>query len=279
VTEGPLAAAPEAATSNGTIFEADGVVKRFGGIRAVDGASLGVREGSITALIGPNGAGKTTFFNVITGFYRPDGGSASFGGLNVLGRPPYAIARLGMVRTFQITKALARMPVIDNMMLGAPEQPGERLMNVVFRPAAWRRREAEVREQAMELLEIFNLTELADAYAGTLSGGQRKLLELARALMTQPRFLLLDEPMAGINPTLGRRLLDHMQRLRAEEGVTFLFIEHDMEVVMNHSDRVIVMAEGRVIADGEPHEVRRNKAVIDAYLGTGAVVDERQDEA
>ena len=254
---------------NGTIFRADGVVKRFGGVRAVDGAAMEVREGSISALIGPNGAGKTTFFNVITGFYRPDGGRASFGGREVLGRPPYAIARLGMVRTFQITKALARMPVIDNMMLGAPDQPGERFLNVVFRQRAWRRRESEVREQAMELLDVFNLTKLADAYAGTLSGGQRKLLELARALMARPRFLLLDEPMAGINPTLGRRLLDHMQRLRAEEGVTFLFIEHDMEVVMNHSDRVIVMAEGRVIADGEPHEVRKNQAVIDAYLGGG----------
>jgi branched-chain amino acid transport system ATP-binding protein len=252
---------------NGRIFEAEGVVKRFGGIRAVDGASLSVREGSITALIGPNGAGKTTLFNVITGFYRPDGGRAVFAGHDVLGHPPYAIARLGMVRTFQITKALAAMPVIDNMMLGAPDQPGERLVNVLFRPAASRRREAEVHEQAMELLDVFNLTRLADEYAGTLSGGQRKLLELARALMARPRFLLLDEPMAGINPTLGRRLLDHMQRLRAQDGVTFLFIEHDMEVVMNHSDRVIVMAEGRVIADGEPHEVRADRAVIDAYLG------------
>jgi branched-chain amino acid transport system ATP-binding protein len=280
VTEGLATAATAQARGNSrTIFEARDVVKRFGGIRAVDGATLEVAKGSISALIGPNGAGKTTFFNVITGFYRPDGGQATFEGRRVLGHPPYAIARLGMVRTFQITKALARMPVIDNMMLAAPDQPGERLRNVIFSPGAVRRREAQVREQAMELLEIFNLERLAGDYAGTLSGGQRKLLELARALMTRPRFLLLDEPMAGINPTLGRRLLDHMKRLRAEEGVTFLFIEHDMEVVMNHSDRVIVMAEGRVIAEGEPHEVRRDKAVIDAYLGSGTVDDERPEEA
>jgi ABC-type branched-subunit amino acid transport system ATPase component len=256
--------------ASNAIFSAEGVVKRFGGIRAVNGATMKVDDGSITALIGPNGAGKTTFFNVITGFYRADGGAASFGGDAILGRQPYTIARLGMVRTFQITKALAAMPVIDNMMLAAPDQPGEKLRNLIFRPAASRSREREVREAAMELLEVFNLTKLADHYAGTLSGGQRKLLELARALMTKPRFLLLDEPMAGINPTLGRRLLDHMQRLRKEDGVTFLFIEHDMEVVMNHSDRVIVMAEGRVIADGEPHEVRSDKAVIDAYLGGAA---------
>jgi branched-chain amino acid transport system ATP-binding protein len=279
VTEGSATTpTQETLGSGGPIFEARDIVKRFGGIRAVDGATLDVAEGSITALIGPNGAGKTTFFNVITGFYRPDGGKAVFEGRRVLGRPPYAIARLGMVRTFQITKALARMPVIDNMMLAAPDQPGERLRNVIFSPGAVRRREADVREQAMKLLEIFNLDRLAGNYAGTLSGGQRKLLELARALMTRPRFLLLDEPMAGINPTLGRRLLDHMQRLRTEEGVTFLFIEHDMEVVMNHSDRVIVMAEGRVIAEGEPQEVRRDKAVIDAYLGTGAVADERSED-
>ncbi len=278
MTEGSSGVETEQPPNNReAIFEARDVVKRFGGIRAVDGATLDVAEGSITALIGPNGAGKTTFFNVITGFYRPDGGSAAFEGRRVLGRPSYAIARLGMVRTFQITKALARMPVIDNMMLAAPDQPGERLRNVIFSPGTVRRREAAVREQAMDVLELFNLDRLANDYAGTLSGGQRKLLELARALMTKPRLLLLDEPMAGINPTLGRRLLDHMQRLRAEEGVTFLFIEHDMEVVMNHSDRVIVMAEGRVIAEGEPHEVRRDKAVIDAYLGTGA--DERREEA
>jgi neutral amino acid transport system ATP-binding protein len=264
-------APPAAAHNGGSILETEEVTKHFGGIFAVDGASLSVREGSITALIGPNGAGKTTFFNVITGFYRPDGGWASFQGTRILGRPPHVIARLGMVRTFQITKALSRMPVIDNMLLAAPDQPGEHLLGLLLRPGASRRREREIREQAMKLLGVFNLDRLADHYAGTLSGGQRKLLELARALMTRPRLLLLDEPMAGINPTLGRRLLDHMQRLRAEEGVTFLFIEHDMEVVMNHSDRVIVMAEGRVIADGTPDEVRADQRVIDAYLGSGTV--------
>jgi neutral amino acid transport system ATP-binding protein len=254
------------------------VVKRFGGIRAVDEATLDVKPGSITALIGPNGAGKTTLFNVITGFYRADRGYVRFRDRHIFGWPPHRIARLGMVRTFQITKALARMPVIDNMMLAAPDQPGEHLRNVVFRPRRALSRESEVRQEALELLEIFNLQQLADDYAGTLSGGQRKLLELARALMTAPRMLLLDEPMAGINPALGARLLDHMQRLRAERDVTFLFIEHDMEVVMGHSDRVIVMAEGRVIADGSPDEVRTNQRVIDAYLGSGTVADEVASE-
>jgi neutral amino acid transport system ATP-binding protein len=266
-----IATAPSLARNGAPILEAAEIVKHFGGIFAVDGANLDVREASITALIGPNGAGKTTFFNVITGFYRADGGIATFHGSPILGRPPHAIARLGMVRTFQITKALARMPVIDNMMLAAPDQPGERILGLLTRPGASRRREREIRDEAMGLLEVFNLQALADDYAGTLSGGQRKLLELARALMTRPRMLLLDEPMAGINPTLGRRLLDHMQRLRADEGVTFLFIEHDMEVVMNHADRVIVMAEGRVIADGTPDKVRTDRRVIDAYLGSGTV--------
>ena len=253
--------------SNGALLDVEGVLKQFGGIQAVDGASFEVPSSSITALIGPNGAGKTTLFNVVTGFYRGDRGSVRFDGNDVFRDPPYAIAQRGMVRTFQITKALAAMPVIDNMMLAAPDQPGERFLNLIIRPGAVRANEEVVHEQAMELLEVFNLTKLADDYAGTLSGGQRKLLELARALMARPKLLLLDEPMAGINPTLGKRLLDHMQRLRKEEGVTFLFIEHDMEVVMNHSDRVVVMADGRVIATGEPHEVRKDKRVIDAYLG------------
>ena len=269
-TDATAGAAVAETRTNDALLDVRGVVKRFGGIHAVDGASFDVAERSITALIGPNGAGKTTLFHVLTGFQHGDRGSVRFDGEEMMRLPAYAIARRGMVRTFQITKALAAMPVIDNMMLAAPDQPGERFRNVVFRPRATRERERQVREAAKELLDVFGLVDLADAYAGTLSGGQRKLLELARALMAEPRLLLLDEPMAGINPTLGRRLLDHMQRLRRERGMTFLFIEHDMEVVMNHSDRVVVMAEGRVIAEGEPHHVREDQAVIDAYLGGSA---------
>jgi branched-chain amino acid transport system ATP-binding protein len=252
------------------ILQIEGLVKHFGGIAAVNGAAFDVEQNSVTALIGPNGAGKTTLFNVITGFYRADRGSVLFQGRQIMRRPPHVIARLGMVRTFQITKALAKMPVIDNMMLAAPAQPGEHLYNLVLRPAAARAREREVRAHAEELLEVFQLGKLANEYAGVLSGGQRKLLEFARALMTEPSMLLLDEPMAGINPTLGARLLEHMHQLRSERGMTFLFIEHDMEVVMGQSDKVVVMAEGRVIAQGPPETVRSDPHVIDAYLGGGA---------
>jgi neutral amino acid transport system ATP-binding protein len=252
------------------ILEVQDVAKRFGGVRAVDGATFSVARGSITALIGPNGAGKSSLFNVVTGFERPDGGSVRLDGRSIYKLPPYAIARRGMVRTFQLTKTLGVMTVLDNMLLAAAGHPGERLGGSFVRPLASRRREREAREQAHALLETFALADKARDYAGTLSGGQRKLLELARALMLQPRLVLLDEPLAGVNPTLGRRLLEHIEELRTAGGTTFLFVEHDMEVVMNHSDRVVVMAAGRVIADGEPHAVRNDEAVIEAYLGTHA---------
>ena len=269
MSEAAAQATPGTGARAQPVLQIEGVYKHFGGIRAVNGATFSVADGSITALIGPNGAGKTTLFNVVTGFYSPDAGKITYRGDSIYGKPPYSIARRGMVRTFQITKALAAMPVIDNMLLAGPRQPGEQLPTLFGRPGASRRREQEITEHAYELLKTFNLDTKADDYAGTLSGGQRKLLELARALMTEPSMVLLDEPMAGINPTLGRRLLDHMQRLRSEQGVSFLFVEHDMEVVMNHSDEVVVMAQGAVIAQGEPEAVRNDQAVIDAYLGGG----------
>lgn len=245
----------------------ENVRKHFGGIHAVNDASFSVRDRSITALIGPNGAGKTTLFNVITGFYKPDSGRIEYKGDSIFGKAPHSINHRGMVRTFQITKALAAMPVIDNMLLAGSRQPGEKLLGLLTKPRASRSRERELEEQAHDLLATFNLDKKRDDYAGTLSGGQRKLLELARALMTEPSMVLLDEPMAGINPTLGRRLLEHMEELRSERGVTFLFVEHDMDVVMNHSDEVVVMAQGAVIAQAPPEEIRGDDRVVSAYLG------------
>jgi branched-chain amino acid transport system ATP-binding protein len=267
------AATDERESSGEPILNVEGLYKHFGGIYAVNGASLRVRRGSVTALIGPNGAGKTSLFNVVSGFYHADAGSIRYAGHSIAGQPPYAIARRGLVRTFQLPRALTTMPVIDNVMLAAPHHPGEHLTTLLLRPRAALRREKQVRARALELLETFGLAHMAREYAGTLSGGQRKLLELARALMVDPAMVLLDEPMAGINPTLGRRLLDHVQSLRRERGLTFLFVEHDMDVVMNHADVVIVMAQGRIIAEGTPAQIRRNQHVIDAYLGDVPVED------
>jgi neutral amino acid transport system ATP-binding protein len=250
-----------------SILEIDGVEKRFGGVRAVDGASFAVARGSITALIGPNGAGKSSLFNVVTGFERAARGSVRFEGRSIFGLAPHLIARRGLVRTFQLTKTLGVMSVLENMLLATPRHPGERLGGSFVVPLRARRREREARTRALELLETFGLDDKAGDYAGTLSGGQRKLLELARALMLEPRLLLLDEPLAGVNPTLGRRLLAHIEELRTRTETTVLFVEHDMEVVMNHSDHVVVMAQGRVIADAPPEVVRRDEAVVEAYLG------------
>ncbi|MCP5027614.1 MAG: ABC transporter ATP-binding protein [Actinomycetia bacterium] len=243
--------------------------KRFGGLQAVDDASLTVERGTLTALIGPNGAGKTTLFNLITGFDRPDRGRVVFDGHVITARGAPAIARLGLVRTFQLARDLARLTVLENMLLAAKDQRGEllRYAALPFRP--WRQQEAQRLERAAELLEAFNLDHLRDEYAGNLSGGQRKLLDLARVLMLEPTMVLLDEPMAGVNPTLREQLLARIAELR-DRGLSFLLVEHDMEVVMRVSEHVIVMAEGSVIADGSPDEIRANQQVIDAYLGTKA---------
>jgi neutral amino acid transport system ATP-binding protein len=247
------------------ILVADGVHRAFGGMVAVDVEHLEIQRGAITALIGPNGAGKTTLFNLLTGFDKPDKGSWSFDGKSLAGVSAGKVARAGMVRTFQLTKALSRMTVLDNMRLGAPRQPGENLLTALV-PPLWRRREAEITEMADALLARFKLDAKRQDFAGSLSGGQRKLLEMARALMNGPQMIMLDEPMAGVNPALTQSLLGHIQALR-DDGMTVLFVEHDMHMVRHISDWVIVMAEGRIVAEGPPGEVMSDQAVIDAYLG------------
>jgi neutral amino acid transport system ATP-binding protein len=248
------------------ILVVSNVTKRFGGLRAVDRATFAVAQGSITALIGPNGAGKTTLLDIISGYDRPDLGAVRFEGRRIDGLASHRVARRGVVRTFQVTRVFAAMSVLDNMMLGAQRQPGEGLHRLAFSRSAARRAEAAARERAEHLLRAFALEVKASEYAGALSGGQRKLLELARALMAEPRLLLLDEPMAGVNRPLGARLLDEVESLR-REGMTFLFIEHDIDIVMQRADRVVVMAEGQVVAEGPPEFIRHDQRVIDAYLG------------
>jgi branched-chain amino acid transport system ATP-binding protein len=215
-------------------------------------------------LIGPNGAGKTTLFNLITGFDRPDTGRWTFNGTPLSRLAPHEVARRGVVRTFQLTKALAKLTVLDNMRLGAPHQTGERFFGALL--GGWGRQEREITDQAMELLTRFRLDAKAGDLAGSLSGGQRKLLEMARALMSDPKVVMLDEPMAGVNPALTQSLLGHVKDLR-EQGMTVIFVEHDMDVVRDISDWVVVMAAGRIIAEGPPESISQNQAVVDAYLG------------
>ncbi len=317
------------------ILELDGVTKRFGGITAVDGATFGIEEETITGLIGPNGAGKTTTFNLISGFYEPDegsiyydgtdlqelmvpsrtehliwssaagitggviGGAAGLGvlslgplggaGTTVAGagvgagvyagqhrlaraRPdhtnsrPYQLARAGLVRTFQITRELAEMTARENLMLAPLDQAGEHLVNAWFRRDAVTAEEQAVRRRADEMLETLEIDHVADEPAGNLSGGQRKLLELGRVLMLEPQVILLDEPVAGVNPTLTQKLIDRIETLR-DEGYTFCIVEHDMDVIMSLSDRIIVMNEGQKLVEGPPDAIREDDRVIDAYLG------------
>lgn len=257
------------------IITASGVHRHFGGLTAVDVEHFEVQRHAITALIGPNGAGKSTFFNLLTGFDRPQRGSWEFNGHSMKGTSPAKIARAGKVRTFQLTKALNRMTVMENMRLGAAEQGGENFLKALV-PPLWRPRERQITEQAHELLERFKLYEKRDDYAGSLSGGQRKLLEMARALMSDPEMIMLDEPMAGVNPALTESLLDHIVKLK-DEGKTILFVEHDMHMVRRIAQWITVMAEGRIIAEGPPDTVMSNVVVQEAYLGAMHDTDLSED--
>ena len=248
------------------IIIADGVRRTFGGLTAVDVDHVEIPRGAITALIGPNGAGKTTFFNLLTGFDKPDAGVWEFDGKPLQRVPAYRVARMGLIRTFQLTKSLGLLTVLDNMKLGAKGQSGENLFRSVL-PFLWRKQEDEITIKADELLARFKLDAKREDYAASLSGGQRKLLEMARALMSDPTLVMLDEPMAGVNPALTQSLLDHILGLK-DQGMTVLFVEHDMHMVRHIADWVIVMAEGKVVAEGDPHTVMANPAVIDAYLGS-----------
>jgi branched-chain amino acid transport system ATP-binding protein len=247
------------------ILVADGVLRQFGGLTAVDVEHVEIQRGAITALIGPNGAGKTTFFNLLTGFDQPNSGSWSFNGRSLSGVAAHRVARLGMVRTFQLTKALSKLTVIENMRLGATGQRGENVFRALF-ASIWRGQERTITEQADDLLARFKLDKKREDFAGSLSGGQRKLLEMARALMVEPEMVMLDEPMAGVNPALKQSLLGHVKSLR-DEGRTVLFVEHDMDMVRDISDWVIVMAQGQIVAEGPPDSVMADQRVIDAYLG------------
>jgi branched-chain amino acid transport system ATP-binding protein len=256
-----------AGQQNAAILTVEDVTRSFGGIRAVDGCSLTVGEGSITGLIGPNGAGKTTLFNVITGFLKPTSGRITLRDERIDGLVPHQIFRKGVMRTFQIPRQLTTMTVIENLMLVPAGQLGEQVWNPWFLPLRVGRQEEAIFTKAQSVLEFMELTHLRDEYASSLSGGQKKLLELARTLMGDPRVILLDEPGAGVNRVLMKKLVADIERLRREIGITFLVIEHDMDLITQLCDTVIVMSEGRTLAEGTPQEVKQDEQVLEAYLG------------
>jgi neutral amino acid transport system ATP-binding protein len=248
------------------LLEVRDLARSFGGVRAVDGISFEVEAGSVTGLIGPNGAGKSTALGVIAGAIDPSGGTVVFDGHDVTGASPMAVARRGLIRTFQISSEFGRLTVLENLLVGAPGHPGESLLgSLVYGGRAWKARERELVQRARELLHRFELQDKEDEYAGNLSGGQKRLLEIMRGLMAAPKLLLLDEPMAGVNPTLARKIEGHLGALR-DDGLTMLMVEHELGVVERLCDRVIVMAQGTVISEGTMESVRKSQEVLDAYL-------------
>ncbi len=249
------------------VLEAIDVAKHFGGLRAVDGMTLDVRRGTLAGIIGPNGAGKSTFFNVLAGFYRPTSGRVYLNGEDVTRLGPHGRVRRGLARTFQLTRPFARMTVEENLRLAPGGQSGERWWAPLLAYPRVAAEEEHVAAKARETLEFFELAHLATQYAGALSGGQKKLLEIARALMTDPVVVLLDEPMAGVNPTLARKIMDKVDALRRERGVTFVLVEHDLDTVFTRCAPIVVMAQGKRLAAGDAAAIRANRDVVDAYLG------------
>ncbi|RMF03311.1 MAG: ABC transporter ATP-binding protein [Alphaproteobacteria bacterium] len=248
------------------MLELQGVCKHFGGLTAVDRVSFSLGEEAITGLVGPNGSGKTTLFHVISGFYSSDGGSIHFHGVPIHNLPPHEISRLGLVRTFQHSRVVGQLSVRDNLKMAAPQQLGENLSQVFFRRRAVRCQERQIDAQAKRILDLLKLDHLAEQPAEGLSYGQQKLLELGRVLMAEPRLVLLDEPTAGVNPTLIRRIVAVIQRL-AQEGIRFFLVEHNMPLVAELCQRVLVMDAGELIFDGSAAAARQDERVIEAYLG------------
>ena len=251
------------------MIRVEDVFKYFGGVRAVDGASLRIAKGSITGLIGPNGAGKTTLFNIVAGLYKPDSGHIYLDGEDVTGLEPHQLFAKGLLRTFQIAHEFSSMSVLENLMMVPGGQIGESIVSAWIRRGKVREQEKQVRERAMEVIEFLKIGHLTHERAGNLSGGQKKLLELGRTMMVDPKVVLLDEVGAGVNRTLLKEIGDTILRLNKERGYTFCMIEHDMDFIGRLCDPVIVMAEGTVLAEGTAEEIRNNEEVIEAYLGRG----------
>lgn len=249
-----------------SLLDVDGLVKEFGGLRALDELSVSVESGELVGVMGPNGAGKTTFFNCVSGVVDSDEGRVEFDGNDITNDSPEKLARAGMIRTFQLTRELETMTVRDNVRLAAPNQPGERTIPALMRTDTMQQREYEIQERADDLIETFELGHLADEYSSNLSGGQRKLLELARALMLDPQLLLLDEPFAGVNPTLTRDIATRISGLN-DDGMTIVVVEHELETLTELVDRLIVLQQGSLLVEGDPDTVLLDDRVIEAYLG------------